>query len=102
MYVRTLETAGFTFDGANNCVPCTGDIMRDALTAYPQFPAPADFDTHDLVGQYARATGHAIYAPDEFHTYDTSAFDSGDVPKAFTSGSVTDGESCDQCGSYLV
>lgn len=96
--VAFCDTVGFTFNGENLGMGCTARTVRHILvTDYPTWPVASDDNVHDVVGQLARAKGEAIMYPHEFATYDTAAFDSGDVPKAIESSSVDDDEWCMCC-----
>lgn len=100
--VSFADTAGFTFNGEHLGMGCTERTVRHILvTEYPTWPVASDDNVHDLVGQLARAKGETIMYPREFNTYDTAAFDSGDVPKAIESGSIDDDELCMSCWSLI-
>lgn len=100
--IRFNDVAGFTFQGENLDITCAEDRMRDLMRHFPSFPVPAEFDVHDLVGQYGRAKGVSMYSQHEFGVYDTERYDSGDAPKPFEAGSVDNGDQCDGCGKALI
>lgn len=101
--VSFADTVGFTFHAEILCKGCTSRTVRHILvTDYPTWPVSEDDTVHDLVGQLARAKGEAIMYGPEYNTYDTAAFDPGDVPKAFESASVDDGEQCMCCYKLIA
>ncbi len=96
--VRFIDTVGFTFQGDNLGLGCTANTVRHILaTDYPQWPVMDTDTVHDLVATLARAKREGIMYPHDFDTYDTATFDSGDIPKAFESGSLEDDEKCMSC-----
>lgn len=103
MYVREIDTVGFTFRGEILCHGCVEIAVRRQFRDNPElskWPLEDSDGSHEVVGQYARAKGEAIYAPGELHTYDTDAFCSDDVPKAFED--AEEGELCMECTAALV
>lgn len=101
--VGFIDTAGFTFNGENLGKGCTERTVRYILASeFPKWPVVDSDTVHDVVGQLARAKGEAIMYSHEFATYDTAAFDSGDVPKAFEGASVDDDEQCMCCYKLIA
>lgn len=103
MEIRAIDTVGFTFRGENLCHWCVEIAVREEFRDNPElsnWPLADSDRSHEVVGQYARAKGEPIYAPGELHTYDTAAFCSEDVPKAFAD--AEEGELCMECTAALV
>lgn len=96
MEIRFSDTVGFTYNGEHLCIACAYDIALDVVMDNAYVTDTDGMDVHELVSIWAARNSIPAYATKEFQTYDTSLFDSGDLPKAFED--APEDETCGRCG----
>lgn len=101
MNIRLVDTVGFTYQGEHLCLSCTQTLAGAVciVNKWLTIGEAKDENVHELVSVWAAREAIPAYARGAFHTYDTSIFDSKDLPKAFED--AEDDEFCDGCGGAI-